>query len=89
MTTVFVVVIAASVVVVLEAYWPHRPGPTYINSGKISQSTQSLVSRYIPPNEVWNYLRTPKLYCLACLKSRTTAQKYLIIVLNFKEHWYI
>ena len=48
MTTLFVVVIAASVVVVvLDAYWPHRPGPTYINPGKKSQSTRSLVSRYI------------------------------------------
>jgi hypothetical protein len=57
-TTVSRVVIAAAVVVVLDAYWPHRPGPKYINPGKKSQSTQSLVSRYItdiPSYEVWNY----------------------------------
>jgi hypothetical protein len=55
-TTVFRVVIASVVVaVVLDAYWPHRPGPKYTNPGKKkSQSTQSLVSRYItyvPPYE--------------------------------------
>jgi hypothetical protein len=33
-TTVFRAVIAAVVVVVLNAYWPHRPGPKYINPEK-------------------------------------------------------
>jgi len=33
-TDVSCVVIVAAVVVVLDAYWPHRPGPKYINPGK-------------------------------------------------------
>ena len=56
-TTVFRVVIAAAVVDVMKAYWPHRPGPKYTNPGKKLQSTHSLVSRYItyvPAYEVWN-----------------------------------
>ena len=58
MTDVSCVVIVAAVVAVLDAYWPHRPGPKYINPGKKSESTQSLVSRYItyvPPYKVRNY----------------------------------
>ena len=73
-----VVVVTAAAVVVLDSYWPHRPGRKFINPGKKSQSTQSLVSRYItyvPLYEVWNYQRTPKLHRLACLKSSTTAQE--------------
>jgi hypothetical protein len=45
-TTVFFVVIVAAavvvvvvvVVVVLDAYWPHRPGPKYTNPAKKNRS---------------------------------------------------
>jgi hypothetical protein len=63
-TTVFRAVIAAAVVVVLNAYWPHRPGPKYINPEKnLSQLKvwYQDISRYIKIYHIRTFIRSMEL----------------------------